>query len=332
VTNHHDSIAPCGYGAHYPDRVIDNPHFEKILDTSDEWITTRTGIRERRFIEEGQTLTDLCATAALSALKHAGVSSSEVDLIVLATSTADMRVPASAALVQNEINAKNAAAFDLGAGCSGFIYALSAAHGLMTVNGMKLALVIGGEVMSRFLDFTDRTTSILFGDGAGAVVLSKTRRPEGPRLVDSIIKSDGALWDLIQIPGGGSRYPDPAAAPPEGKPYVRMNGNAVFKQAVSRMAEVSSQLLARNGYQTDEIDWIIPHQANTRIMEAVAKKLKLDGDRLIRTVHRFGNTSAASIPVALDEAVKSGRIKPGDKVLLTAFGAGLTWGASLLIV
>lgn len=322
-------IAIKGTGSCIPERVVPNSYFEKIIDTSDEWITTRTGIKERRMIEKGQAMSDLATPASVSALQMAGISADELDLIVIGTSTADMLTPSAACMVQHQLGAKKAVAFDVNAACPGFIYGLAIAQKFMQDGSYSKALVVGGEIISNRLDYKDRSTCVLFGDGAGAVVLGHSNGKDDGEILAMDIESDGDLWHLIYMPGGGSRIPVSHEMLNEGLQYLKMNGNEVFKHAVRTLVGSANKIMAQQGITSDEIDWFIPHQANIRIMEVVAERLGIPSERVIVTVHKYGNTSAASIPVALDEAVRSGQIRKGDLVLVNSFGAGLTWGAAL---
>jgi 3-oxoacyl-[acyl-carrier-protein] synthase-3 len=322
-------IAIKGTGSCVPERVVPNSYFEKILDTSDEWITTRTGIKERRMIEKGQAMSDFATPASESALQMAGISADELDLIVIGTSTADMLTPSAACLVQHQLGAKKAVAFDVNAACPGFIYGLAIAQKFMQDGSYSKVLVVGGEIISNRLDYKDRSTCVLFGDGAGAVVLGHSNGKDDGEILAMDIESDGDLWHLIYMPGGGSRIPSSHEMLNEGLQYLKMNGNEVFKHAVRTLVDSARKIMAQQGITSEEIDWFIPHQANLRIMEVVAERLGIPSKKVIITIHKYGNTSVASIPVALDEAVRSGQIRKGDLILVNSFGAGLTWGAGL---
>lgn len=318
-----------GTGSYVPERVVPNSYFEKIIDTSDEWITTRTGIKERRMIEKGQAMSDLATLASASALQMAGISADELELIIIGTSTADMLSPSTACLVQHRLGAKRAVAFDVNAACPGFIYGLAVAQKFMQDGTYQKALVVGGEIVSNRLDFKDRSTCVLFGDGAGAVILGHANGKDDGEILSMDIESDGDLWHLIHVPGGGSRNPPSYEMLDARLQYVKMQGNEVFKHAVRTLVSSAQKIMQEQGITSDDIDWFIPHQANIRIMDVVAEKLGIPTQKVIVNVHKYGNTSAASIPVALDEAVRDGRIKKGDLVLANSFGAGLTWGATL---
>jgi len=297
-----------------------NADIEKLVDTSDEWIRTRTGIRERHIAAEGETTADMAAAAARSALAAAGRSAEAVDLVIVATSTPDLIYPSTACLVQNRLGIRNGgAAFDVQAVCSGFVYALSIADRFVRDGAAQLALVIGAETNSRILDWTDRTTCVLFGDGAGAVLLAPS--PEAGVLATRL-HADGHYAEMLRVGSGVSDR--------RGEPYVRMKGGEVFKFAVKVMEEMVDEILAAAGMQRADVDWLIPHQANERIIGATAKKLGIPMERVILTVGRHGNTSAASIPLALAEGIADGRVRPGQLLLLEAVGGGFTWGSALL--
>jgi 3-oxoacyl-[acyl-carrier-protein] synthase-3 len=317
-----------GTGMSVPSRVLTNHDLEKMVDTSDEWIVTRTGIRERRVASEEETLSTFAIEAARNALEAAGVAPEDVGLIVLATVTPDMPIPATACIIQQELGCVNATAFDMQAGCSGFIYAQSVAKQFVLTGRCPNALVIGAELLTKFIDWTDRTTCVLFADGAGAVVMSQGEPPRG--VLSSTMHSDGRLADFICLPGGGTKNPPSETTLKEGLHYIRMRGNETFKMAVRRIEEVCRESLDAAGLETDDVDWFIPHQANQRIIDAVGNRLGINDERCYVNIDRYGNTSAASIPIALDEVVRHGKIKEGDVVLMAAFGAGLTWAASVV--
>jgi 3-oxoacyl-[acyl-carrier-protein] synthase III len=310
-----------GTGAYLPDRVVSNADLQARIDTSDEWIVARTGIRQRHIAAEGQHASDLALMAAQRALAAAGVSANELDLIIVATTTPDMTFPGTACILQAKLGANGCAAFDVQAVCSGFVYALATADMFIRAGQARTALVVGTEVFSRLLDWTDRSTCVLFGDGAGAVVV---RAADSPGILASRLHADGGLVDILSVPGsvcGGAIV---------GSPFVQMDGGAVFKTAVRVLAEVAEEVLLAAGLGPADVHWLIPHQANIRILEATAKRLGLSMDHVVSTVARHGNTSAASIPLALDEAVRDGRIRAGQHVLLEGVGGGFTWGAVLL--
>jgi 3-oxoacyl-[acyl-carrier-protein] synthase-3 len=318
-----------GTGAAVPKKILTNADLEKLVETSDEWITSRTGIRERHIVSEGEHFSDLCTRAGELALKRAHVKPEDVDMILVGTISGDMPFPATSCLVQRNLGATRAAAADVAAACVGFLYSLHLADGLIQSGKAQNVLVIGGEILSRYVDWTDRNTCVLFGDGAGAVLLQATRGDHG--ILGSIMKSNGAYHDFICMPGGGSDRPanDPTSIEAR-LPFIKMKGNETFKVAVKAMADVSTELLTEQGFTQEQVNLFIPHQANARIIDAVGERLKIDPARVCKNVDRYGNTSAASIPIALDESVREGRIKDGDMVLLTAFGAGLVWGSVLL--
>lgn len=315
-----------GTGSYLPPRRVTNDDLARELaqrgiETSDQWIIERTGIRARHFAAPEVTSSDLAFEAARHALEAAGRQASEVDLIIVATSTPDMVFPSSAAILQNKLGVAGCPAFDVQAVCSGFVYALTVADAMIRTGTAKCALVVGAEVFSRILDFSDRTTCVLFGDGAGAVVLEAS---ETPGILASDLHADGKHVGILCVPGHVS------GGQVTGTPFLHMDGQAVFKLAVRVLEEAARATLAKAGKTDADIDWLIPHQANIRIMEGTAKKLKMDREKLIVTVHEHGNTSAASIPLALDDAVRSGKVKKGDTVMLEGVGGGFTWGAVLL--
>jgi len=315
----------AGTGSYLPEKVLTNDDLAKIVDTSDEWIATRTGIRERHVAAEGETTGDLAYQAAIRAMQAAGVEASELDLIVLGTTTPDLIFPSTACLLQARLGANGCPAFDVNAACSGFVYALSVADKFIRTGTVKTALVVGAETLTRMLDWTDRSTCVLFGDGAGAVVL---KADEETGILGTHLHADGAKKELLWNPVGVSV----GFKPEEHNAGVKvlMTGNEVFKHAVKALDAVVEETLAANDLDRHEIDWLIPHQANLRIIEATAKRLDLPMERVIVTVDRHGNTSSGSVPLALDEAVRSGKVQRGQLVLLEAFGGGFTWGSVLL--
>jgi len=318
-----------GTGASVPKKILTNADLEKLVETSDEWIVSRTGIKERHIAAESDHFSDFCTRAAEQALKKGHVRAEDLDMILVGTISGDMPFPATSCLVQRNIGATRAAASDVGAACVGFLYALHLADGLIQSGKAENVLVIGGEILSRIVDWTDRNTCVLFGDGAGAVVLQATKGDHG--ILGSLMKSNGNYHDFICMPGGGSDRPanDPKSIE-ERLPFIKMKGNETFKVAVKARADISQELLTEQGFTHEQIDLFIPHQANLRIIDAVGDRLKIDPKKVYKNVDRFGNTSAASIPIALDECVREGRLESGDLVLLTAFGAGLVWGSVLL--
>lgn len=305
-------VGILGVGSYLPNKVVDNFYFEKIMDTSDEWIKTRTGISERRMVAENETTSDLSTKAALNAIKCANLTPQDIDLIIVATATPDMAFPSTACIVQENIGATQAAAFDISVACSGFIYGITIAKQFVETEMYKNILVIGAEALSRAVDYNDRSTAILFGDGAGAVVIGNV--DEGG-ILSTYLGSDGKGKDVLTLPVGDS---------------IKMSGSDVYKFAVRIMGEASLKALQMANLDATEIDCLIPHQANIRIIEASAKRLKLDMDKVYVNLNKYGNMSAASIPVALDEAYRQGKINKGDNVVLVGFGGGLTWGASVI--
>jgi 3-oxoacyl-[acyl-carrier-protein] synthase-3 len=310
-----------GTGSCLPRNVVTNADLAQRMDTYDEWIRSRTGIRQRHIAEEGETSSSLAFGASRAAIASAGIAAGEIDLIVLATSTPDYIFPSTACLLQERLGIKGCPAFDLQAVCSGFAYALATADLFIRSGQHRCALVVGAEVFSRILDWNDRGTCVLFGDGAGAVIL---RADAKPGIMASALHADGSYAGILSVPGnvcGGKAT---------GDPFLRMDGQAVFKFAVRVLDEVARETLGKCGQQVEDIDWLIPHQANLRILEATAKRLGIPPEKLVVTVDTHGNTSAASVPLALDAAVRDGRIKPGHKVMLEAVGGGFTWGAALV--
>jgi len=322
-----NSAIIAGTGRSVPDRVVTNQDLEKLVDTSDEWITSRTGIKERRISEDGEPLSRYATEASRWALEAAGIGAEELDLIVLATVTPDMPIPATACTVQHELGAVNATSFDLSAGCSGFIYAQSVAKQFLLSERCKHALVIGAELLSRYLDWEDRTTCVIFADGAGAVVMSAGDPPRG--VLSSAMHSDGSMADFICMPGGGTIHPPSQEMIDDRLHYIRMKGNETFKVAVRSIEEVCREVLSAADLTPEDVDWLVPHQANLRIINAVGHRLGIPDEKVFINIDRYGNTSAASIPIALDEAVREGQIREGHIVLMAAFGAGLTWAASV---
>jgi len=311
-------------GSYVPERVLTNFDLEKMVDTSDEWIRERSGIRERRIASEKEAASDLAYEAAKAALKKADIKAKDIELIIVATVTGDMPIPATACHLQHKLGIKKAAAFDVNAACSGFLYGLSIADSFIKNGTYKRILVVGAEVLSRFTDWEDRTTCVLFGDGAGAAILEATDEDRG--IVSAHIRSDGALWE----PGGGSINPPSKESLKKKMHYLKMKGNETFKVAVRTLENLVSRTLEENKLKASQISLLIPHQANLRIIQATAERLNLPVEKVFVNIDKYGNTSAASIPIALDEAVRQGRVRDGDYVLLEAFGGGLTW-ASVLI-
>ncbi|HEX2770380.1 MAG TPA: beta-ketoacyl-ACP synthase III [Geobacteraceae bacterium] len=317
-----------GTGFAVPERILTNADLEKMVDTSDEWITARTGIKSR-YIASGNEYTSTFATrAAERAMAMSGIEPEEIDMLIVATVTPDFPFPSTACLVQNNLKAVRATAFDISAACSGFLYALSLVEKYIITGAAQKALIIGAEVLSRIVDWTDRNTCCLFGDGAGAVVVEACAGERG--ILSTHIHSDGRYWELLYQPGVGNRNPATQKILDEKLAYINMQGNEVFKLAVRAMEDAALEALAANNLKISDIDLFIPHQANQRIIDAIGKRLGLNREQLFINLERYGNTSSASIPIALDEAHRGGRIKEGDVILLDAFGGGLTWGATLM--
>lgn len=321
------SAIVTGTGMSVPDRIMTNADLEKIVETSDEWIRTRTGIRERRIAGQHEYMSQFAVEASRRALDMAGLDAKDIELIICATVTPDVPIPATACFIQHALGSKKAAAFDMQAGCSGFIYAQSVAKQFIVSGRNKHILVIGAELLSKFLDWSDRATCVIFADGAGATIMSEGELPRG--VLASAMHTDGSMSDFICMEGGGSRYPATPETVAEGRHFIKMRGNETFKIAVRSIEEVSREVLAKAGLTPDDVNWFIPHQANQRIIDAVGQRLGIPAERSYVNVDRYGNTSAASIPIALDEAVRQGKVQPGDVVLMAAFGAGLTWAASV---
>jgi 3-oxoacyl-[acyl-carrier-protein] synthase-3 len=317
-----------GWGMHVPERVLTNLDLEKILDTTDEWIISRTGIRERRIAEKDDTTASLATSAAIKALRGTSLTASDIDLIIVATCSPEHLFPATASLVQDRIGAVKAGAFDLSAACTGFIYALNMASQSIRSGSIQNALVIGSETLSRFINYKDRSTSILFGDGAGAFVLEAREAPGG--VLSCVMRSDGSGANVLSIPAGGSYMPATHSTIEENLHTVHMNGREVFRFATKVMASATREVVEDAGLTLDDINLVIPHQANGRIIEAAARGLRMPLERFVVNVDRYGNTSTASIPIALCEAMEQGRIRAGDHLVLVGFGGGLTWGALAL--
>ncbi len=313
-----------GTGSHLPEKVLTNHDLEKMVETSHDWIVERTGISERRIAAEDETTCDLAEQAARRAIEAAGIATDEIDLIIVATTTPDRVFPSTACLLQQRLDIHGCAAFDVQAVCTGFVYALGIADRFIRTGGVRNALVVGAETLSRIVDWTDRGTCILFGDGAGAVVLQAS---DDEGILSSHLHADGEYSDLLTVPGGISQgYSDVQS----GGAYIEMKGNEVFKVAVNTLGRIVDETLDANNLQKSDVDWLVPHQANYRIIAATARKLKMSMDKVVLTVGKHGNTSAASVPLALDEAVRDGRIQRGDLLLLEAFGGGFTWGSALI--
>lgn len=326
---HRPVVAITGLGVYLPASVVTNQDFEARLDTSDQWIVERTGIKERRWARPDETVATMAKAAADQALGQAGLTAADLDAIIVATATPDRILPSTACYLQALLGAEKAAAFDLGAACSGFIYGLTVAESLIAAGQGTNILVVGGEKLSNITDLQDRATAILFGDGVGAVVVSKTSG-SSRGILSTFIKSDGRLAPLLYIPGGGTADPISEKVVRERSHYMKMAGREVFKAAVLEMAEACDEALKRAGIEAKDIDLLVPHQANVRIIDATARHAGIPEEKVVVTVDKFGNTSAASIPMALAEAVRTGRLTPGKVVLLVAFGAGFTWGSAVI--
>ncbi|MGZ4384011.1 MAG: beta-ketoacyl-ACP synthase III [Gaiellaceae bacterium] len=321
------AVSITGLGSYVPERVLTNDELSQTVDTNDEWIRTRTGIRERRIAAPEQALTDIALPAAQAALEKASLSAAEVDLLVVATITSDMTFPSSSALLADRLGAHNAAAYDLSAGCTGFMYALAQAHASVAAGLARNALVIGGDVLSRVVDWSDRATCVLFGDGAGAVVIE---RVEEPGFHGFDLGADGAGGMELSLPAGGSRLPASAETVARGQHFVQMNGREVFKFATRVLVSSAENLLAACGKKVEDIDLYVPHQANIRIIDHAAGKIGFPEERVMVNVDKYGNTSSGSIPLALADAIAQGRLQRGALVLMTGMGAGLTWGSALM--
>lgn len=320
--------AITGWGMAVPERVLTNAELERMVDTSDEWIYTRTGIRERRIVSPGESTSTLAMEAGRRALGVAGLAPDTIDMVVLATCTPDRPFPATACTVQAGLGIPHAAAFDVVAACSGFVYGLGVATGMVRAGMARNVLFIAADVFTHYINWNDRNTCILFGDGAGAVVLQPSEEPRG--MLSCVMGASGADEDLMAVDAGGTRMPATSELLEAGRQYVYMHGREIFKLAVRGMGESSAQAIAEAGLTPDDITLVVPHQANLRIIDATAKRLNVPMERVFVNLDRYGNTSAASIPLALVEAVEQGRIRPGDNVLLTAFGGGLTWASSVI--
>jgi 3-oxoacyl-[acyl-carrier-protein] synthase-3 len=321
------AISITGLGCQVPERVVTNDELSTMMDTSDEWIRERTGIRERRIAAADEALSDLCMPASEQALEDAGIKGSDIDLIIVATVTPDMAFPSTGAILADQLGASDAAAYDLSAGCTGFMYALAQAYGMLAGGLSQRALVVGGDVLSKLMDWTDRTTTVLFGDGAGAVVLE---RVGDGGFLGFELGADGSGGPQLYLPAGGSRMPTTAQTVAERKHYVQMNGREVFKFATRVLVSSAEAVLASCGRTIDDVDVYVPHQANVRIIEHARKKLGIPEEKVVIDVDRYGNTSSGSIPLALADAREDGRLQAGKLVLMTGMGAGLTWGSGLI--
>jgi 3-oxoacyl-[acyl-carrier-protein] synthase-3 len=315
-------------GSYLPQKVLTNYDLEKMVDTSDEWIIERTGIKERRIADDSQAASDLAYEASKIALERAGLKADDIDLIIVATVTGDMPFPSTACILQDKLGAVKAVGFDINATCSGFLYSLYIADSLIKSRMHKRVLIVGAEVLSRITDWEDRNTCVIFGDGAGAVIIEPTEEDRG--ILSLHINSDGRMWELLHVPGGGSRYPVSIDSIKNKLHYIKMKGNETFKVAVRTLEDLVVKILDENKLDSSMLSLLIPHQANLRIIQATADRIGIPMDKVIVNIERYGNTSAASIPIALDEAVRTGRIKDGDYILLEAFGGGFTWASALI--
>ncbi len=318
----------AGTGSYLPERILTNAELETMVETNDEWITARTGMRERRIAREDEATSDMAIAAARQAMASAGVEADEIDLVLVATCTPDMAFPSTACLLQAALGVKKALCFDLSAACSGFLYGLETARSMMQSGIYRTVLVVGADKMSAVTDWTDRGTCILFGDGAGAVILKPSATHRG--VIATVAGADGSLGDLLMIPGGGSRMPATSESVAAHQHTVKMAGNNVFKHAVRCMTESVFAVLEKAGLTAEDVSWVIPHQANMRIIQAISDRIHIPIERFIINLDRYGNTTAATVPVALDEGVKAGRIQRGDVLLMVVFGGGFTWGATVL--
>jgi 3-oxoacyl-[acyl-carrier-protein] synthase-3 len=317
-----------GMGHAYPSGVLTNADLEKIVETSDEWITSRTGIKQRHKAAEHEYTSQFGTLAAQRALENAGLKPEEIDIIVCATTTPDQIMPSTGALIQAQLGAHNAAGMDIFAACSGFLYGITMVESMIRTGQIRNAVVIGAEVLTKYVDYTDRSTCVIFGDGAGAAVLAPVE--EGKGILATKIRSDGRYEEQLYAPGGGTKLGTTYTTIDNRDHFFKMKGNELFKVAVRSMAEISAEMLAKAGYSVEDVDLVVPHQANQRITDAVASRLGVPEEKVYSNIAEHGNTSSASIPIALDECIQSGKIKPGDLVLLTAFGGGATWGATVI--
>lgn len=315
-------------GSYAPPKVLTNFDLEKMVETTDEWIISRSGIRERRIVETNVSTSDLGTQAALRALNAAGLSPEDLDFIITGTNSPDMSFPCTGCFIQAKIGAKKAAAFDVSAGCTSFIHALSLADKFIKEDPSRKVMVLGAEIMSKVTDWTDRATCVLFGDGAGAIILAGEEGERG--VLSTHLHSDGSLWELLYMPGGGSANPSSYETVDKRMHYIKMAGNQLFKVAVRALADVSQEALKFNGLKSEDIDIMIPHQANTRIIEAAAKLIGFPMEKVFLNIEKYGNTSSATIPIAMDEAQREGKVKAGDLMLLCSFGTGVTWGSAVI--
>ncbi len=317
-----------GMGHAYPSGILTNADLEKIVETSDEWIFSRTGIKQRHKAADGEYTSQFGAAAARQAIERAGIKPEDLEIIICATTTPDQIMPSTGALIQAQIGATNAAGMDVFAACSGFLYGLTLVESMIRTGQIRYALVIGAEILTRYVDYTDRSTCVIFGDGAGAAVIAPVAEDKG--ILATKIRSDGRYEEQLYAPGGGTKLGTSHKTIDDGMHFFKMKGNELFKVAVRSMAEISAEMIEKAGYTIDDVDLVIPHQANQRITDAVASRLGVPEEKVYSNIAEHGNTSSASIPIALDECLQSGKIKEGDLVLLTAFGGGVTWGGTLV--
>ena len=317
-----------GMGHSFPEGILTNADLEKLVDTNDEWITTRTGIKQRHKAAENEYTSQFATKAAVQALERSSINAEDIDLIICATTTPDQIMPSTGALIQAQIGAVNAAGMDVFAACSGFLFGITMVESMIRTGQITHALVIGAEVLTKYVDYTDRGTCVIFGDGAGAAVLGPV--PEGKGILATKIRSDGRYEEQLYAPGGGTKLGTTHKTIDDGEHFFKMKGNELFKVAVRSMADISAEMVEKAGYTVDDIDIVIPHQANQRITDAVASRLGVPDEKVYSNIAQMGNTSSASIPIAMDECIQSGRIKEGSLVLLTAFGGGVTWGGTVI--
>lgn len=318
------------FGSYAPEKIVNNFDLEKIVETSDEWIRTRTGMFERHYASEDEAASDIAYRAAVNAIEASSVKYKDIDLIITATVTGDYPFPATACLVQKKLGLKNIPAFDLSAGCTGFIYALEVAKNFVENGTMKNVLVIGVDILTKFTNWKDRGTCVLFGDGSGATIVSRAKRSDISRIIDSIIYADGSQTKVLYQAAGGSRLPASHDTVDKNLHTVYMEGNKIYKSAIRSMFASTEELLRRNKLETKDVDWIIPHQANLRIIQGLAANLKVPMSKVIVNIEKYGNTSSATVPLAMDEAIRNKKVRRGDIIVLTSFGAGLTWGSILV--
>ncbi len=317
-----------GTGHAYPSGVLTNADLEKIVDTNDEWITSRTGIKQRRKAADNEYTSQFAVKAGRLAIESSGIDPNDIDIIICATTTPDQILPSTGCLIQKELGCDNAAGMDVFAACSGFLYGLTMVESMIRTGQIRYALVIGAEVLTKYVDYTDRGTCVIFGDGAGAAVIGAV--PEGKGILATKIRSDGRYEEQLYAPGGGTKLGTTHETIDSGQHFFKMKGNELFKVAVRSMAEISAEMLAKAGYTIDDVDLVIPHQANQRITDAVTSRLGISEEKVYSNIAQHGNTSSASIPIALDECLRSGKVKEGDLVLMTAFGGGVTWGGTVI--